>query len=144
MTLIIAQCSKSKKAGDVIGMDKYNTRTHNLIREFMLDGGYQAGWDWMIMSAGRGLVAATETVSDYDAEIVSQSDATDWVARFAEVIEGKTDDHDNVLFIGSNLYRYALELALGRKVQHIGKGGRGCGDYYSALKEGLAMYSEDA
>jgi hypothetical protein len=107
----------------------------------MMDGGYAAGWDWAIMSAEHGIVAPTTSVEDYDAVIRNPGE---WASRFAcqadEMTKGET-----ILFAGSKMYCDALRSALPhRNVQHIGAGARGCGDYFSALKQGFEMYDEDA
>ena len=147
MPLVIAQCSGQKVAGDVAGFDKYVTRNHVAIRDFMMDGGYQAGWDWSILSAEHGLVHPTTSVADYDTVLTAKTvDA--YVAAHGAQIAGEVDGNDAadaILFVGSKLYLDALKRALPhRKVKHVGAGGRGCGDYFSALKEGFAMYGEDA
>lgn len=148
MPLVIAQCSGKKFEGERAAGIKYDTRVHRAILDFMLDGGYQAGWDWSILSAARGLVHPTSSVADYDAELRNEADVAEYVSRNADQIAGEVDGNDSadaILFIGSKLYLSALRAALPhRKIKHIGAGGKGCGDYFSALKAGFAMYSEAA
>lgn len=148
MPLVIAQCSGKKFEGERAAAVKYDTRVHRTILDFMMDGGYAAGWDWSILSAARGLVHPTTAVADYDAELRNGADVVEYVKRNAAQIAAEVDDNeaaDAILFIGSKLYLAALRAALPhRKIKHIGAGGKGCGDYFSALKEGFAMYSEAA
>ena len=152
MPLIIAQCSGSKAKGTSAAFSKYQTRNHAAIREFMLDNNaYQAGWDWSILSAEYGLVHPTASISDYDTVLMPYTvDA--FVAKHSKAIAAEVasnESADAILFIGSKLYFDALCRALpNRRIKHIGndygRKARGCGDYFSALLEGFAMYDEAA
>lgn len=150
MPLVIAQCSANKRPNARAAMTKYITRVHKTISDFMWDGGYQAGWDWSILSAEFGLVHPTKSIPDYDT-VLTRGTVNAFVRKHAAAIAAEVDSNDSadaILFIGSKLYYEALKASLPhRKIKHIGNDGRkarGCGDYFSALKEGFALYAEDA
>jgi len=153
MPLIIAQCATKKTPGTVAAFDKYVTRNHAAIRAFMMgtngnDGAYMAGWDWSVLSAQKGLLHPTTAVEDYDAQLKNDADVAAFVETHGAQIRAEVESNDaagKVLFVGSKLYLKALRAALpNRNIQHIGEGGRGCGDYFSALQSGFDLYSEDA
>lgn len=152
--MIIAQCSASKAPGSQLGMDKYQNREHDLIRQFMHgkngnDGGYMAGWDWGIMSAKHGIVSPVHRVDDYDEVLTSPRQIPPYLARHAkgirEAVLSNEAAHDGVKFLGGKLYLEALRAALPElDIEHIGEGGKGNGDYFSAAKHLAASHDEDA
>jgi hypothetical protein len=148
MPLIIVQCSGAKIDGSQSAMTKYRSRFHNTVREFMLGGGYAAGWDWSILSAKHGLVHPTSSLDDYDALLASDAQVAVFVEVHSTQIRSEIESNeaaDAILFVGSKRYFQALCAALpDRHIKHIGAGGRGCGDYFSALQAGFSLYDENA
>lgn len=144
MPHLVIQCSASKVTGPVAAAMKYDNRAHRAALDFMLDGGFQAGWDLTVLSAEHGLVPCTTALDDYDVALTHERQIPALVAKSATAA-AEIDADDDVFFYGSKLYLKALSAMLpGRDIEHVGAGARGCGDYFSALKGLVASYDADA
>lgn len=143
MAMLILQCSSGKAPGATPAAFKYLNRANRLAADFMVAGGWAAGWSHAILSAKLGLVDGVTGVEDYD-ELLTQGKLARYVAAHGAATAALVGDQD-VVFYGSLLYLAALQAMLpGKTIQHIGAGGRGIGDYFSALKAELAEYDEAA
>ena len=146
MPIIILQCAAKKIPGEQSSLVKYDTRQHRKVLDFMINGGWQAGWQLYFLSAGYGLVSATETLPDYDEVLTHERQIPELVRKSAkhakEIRDEYVTNEEDVFFYGSRAYYAAVRVVLqGLDIAHIGRGARGCGDYFSSLVGWLDGYS---